>query len=144
MWSIYSYLILNFCIEYQPMLVQAQFSLKQLTNHYADVSITTRDDWQMVVVEDGYADHFFWQPTVMTLYFCGQSRYSWLLPKATTSVKSHKPIFAARGCHFFLVARGHKTFYVTCPDKNRDYGNYINKLCDPWAADSIPISNIEK
>ena len=34
--------------------------------------------------------------------FAARGRHSWLLPKATTSLKSQKPIFSAGGRHIFL------------------------------------------
>ncbi len=37
-----------------------------------------------------------------TYTFAARGRHSWLLPKATTSLKSQKPIFAAGGRHIFL------------------------------------------
>ena len=41
----------------------------------------------------------FW---VAPFTFAARGRHSWLLPKATTSLKSRKPIFAAGGRHIHL------------------------------------------
>ena len=45
---------------------------------------------------------FFDSPLWWPFTFAARSRHSWLLPKATTSLKSQKPIFAAGGRHIFL------------------------------------------
>ena len=43
-------------------------------------------------------DSPLWRPWT----FAARGRHSWLLPKATTSLKSEKPIFAAGGLHIYL------------------------------------------
>ena len=45
---------------------------------------------------------FFGSPLWWPFTFAARGRRSWLLPKATTSLKSQKPIFAAGGRHIFL------------------------------------------
>ncbi len=64
----------------------------------------------------------------MTFYFGGQRPPQLVVAEGNNIFEVTETHIRGRRPSYFLVAGGHKSFYVTCPGQNRDYGHYTDDI----------------
>ncbi len=116
----------DFTLDFSIFL---NFIIKMLSNTL-DISYFC-ENWRFLlhleckILDKAKLTIFWGSPLWWPFTFASRGRHSWLLPKATTSLKSEKPIFAAGGSHIYLWPEATRLSKSHVPTEIGMYGHYI-------------------